>query len=267
LAPNGTAARIERRQLAKRVFDVVMGRSIVEGAARVLAVSGAEQRQFEQLGIESRLVRLVPNPLDLDEFSPPPARGSFRARFGVSGAPTAPLVMFLGKLTPRKRVDVLVRAFARLTDERARLVIAGNDMGAGTQIRSLARSLGLERRTIFTGLLRGRERLEAMVDAAVVVYPSQDEIFGLVPLEALLVGTPVIVAGDSGCGEVVRQVGGGQVVPCGDVERLGRAIQDVLDSPAAWPTQAAARRIRAAYGGDVVCAELEGVYEEMAAAA
>jgi glycosyltransferase involved in cell wall biosynthesis len=267
LAPNGTAPRIERRRLAKQVFDVVMGRRIVEGAARVLAVSHAEQLQFGQLGIESRVVRLVPNPVDLDEFSPSPERGRFRERLGLPGPSAVPVVMFLGKLTPRKRVDVLVRAFARVGDERARLVVAGNDMGTGAELRSLVRVLGLERRTIFTGLIRGRERLEALADASVVVYPSQDEIFGLVPLEALLVGTPVIVAADSGCGEVVGRTGGGQIVPCGDVDRLVRAIDQVLDSPSAWDTEAAACRIRAAYGGDVVCAELERVYEEMVTAA
>ena len=132
--------------------------------------------------------------------------------------------MFLGKLTPRKRVDVLVRAFAQLQRRDAWLVIAGNDMGAGGDTRSLVRSLGLEARTVFTGLLRGQERLDALADADVVVYPSQDEVFGLVPLEALLSGTPVIVAGDSGCGEIVSQTGGGQVVPLGDVDALARAI-------------------------------------------
>jgi len=267
LAPNGTAPRIERRRFAKRIFDAVMGRRMLGEAARVLAVSHAELRQFEGLGIESRIVRLVPNPVDLDEFSPLPARGRLRARLGLPSASATPLVMFLGKLTPRKHVDVLVRAFARLSDERARLVIAGNDMGTGAGIRAVVRELGLERRTLFTGLLRGRERLEALVDASVVVYPSEDEIFGLVPLEALLVGTPVVVAGDSGCGEVVSRTGGGQVVPCGDLDRLVRAIEEVLDSPSAWGTEAAARRIRAAYGGDVICAALEQVYEEMVIAA
>jgi glycosyltransferase involved in cell wall biosynthesis len=267
LAPNGTAPRIERRRFAKRLFDILMGQHIVEGAARVLAVSDAEQQQFERLGIDSRIVRHVPNPVDLDEFSPPPERGRFRAAVGLSTAAAAPMVLFLGKLTPRKRVDVLVRAFVRLSNEQARLVIAGNDMGAGSQIRSLVRRLGLERRTIFTGLLRGRERLEALIDASVVVYPSEDEIFGLVPLEALLLGTPVIVAGDSGCGEVVSRIGGGQLVASGDVDGLTGAIQRVLDSPSVWQTDAAACRIRAAYSGDVVCAELERVYEEMVMAA
>ena len=268
LAPNGTAPRIERRRLAKRVFDVAMGRRILHGAARVLAVSTAEQRQLLALGVDAAVVRVVPNPVDLDEFTSPVARGRFRARFGLPDGPSAPLVMFLGKLTPRKRVDVLARAFAQLDRRDARLVIAGNDMGAGTGTHALVHELGLDARTIFTGLLRGRERLEALADADVLVYPSQDEIFGLVPLEAILSGTPVIVADDSGCGEIVSRTGGGQVVPAGDVEALARAIAAILDAPSSWraATVPAAGIIRSAFGGDVVCAQLEQVYIDMVAA-
>jgi glycosyltransferase involved in cell wall biosynthesis len=261
LAPNGTAPRIERRQFAKWIFDAAVGRRILNGAARVLVVSDAERRQLTRLGVDPSRIRSIPNPVDLDEFTPPIACGLFRQRFGLGAGP---LVMFLGKITPRKRLDVLVRAFARLRSD-ARLVLAGNDMGAAAGARALVRSLGIEPRTLFTGLLKGRDRLEALADAEVLVYPSQDEIFGLVPLEALLTGTPVIVADDSGCGEVVQGTGGGQVVPLGDADALARAIEVVLTSPADWRAAAsiAARRVRLAYAGDVVSAQLEQMYAEM----
>jgi glycosyltransferase involved in cell wall biosynthesis len=268
LAPNGTAPRIERRRLAKRVFDVVMGQRILDDATRVLAVSGAEQRQLHALGVDAAAVRLVPNPVDLDEFTSPVVRGRFRRRFDLPDAPGTRLVMFLGKLTPRKRVDVLARAFAQLDRPDARLVIAGNDMGAAADIRALVRALGFEARTIFTGLLRGQDRLEALADADVLVYPSQDEIFGLVPLEAILSGTPVVVADDSGCGEIVNRCGGGQVVPAGDVDALARAIGAILDAPSSWraATAPAAALVRAAFGDAAVCAQLEQVYLDMVAA-
>jgi glycosyltransferase involved in cell wall biosynthesis len=213
-------------------------------------------------------VRVIPNPVDLDEFTAPIPRGRFRERFGLPDASGTRLVMFLGKLTPRKRVDVLVRAFARLDRPDARLVIAGNDMGSGTGTHTLVHELGLDARTIFTGLLRGQERLEALADADVLVYPSEDEIFGLVPLEAILSGTPVIVADDSGCGEIVRRTGGGQVVPAGDVDALARAIGAILDAPSSWraATVPAASTIRATFGDDVVCAQIERMYIDMVGA-
>jgi glycosyltransferase involved in cell wall biosynthesis len=263
LAPNGTAPNLERRRTAKRIFDAVLGKRVMRDAARVLAVTHAEYRQLTELGIPGDRISLVPNPLALEEFDTPPDRELFRKRFGIDG----PLVAYLGKLTPRKRVDVLVQAFASLRHAGGTLVVAGNDMGAGHVARAAVTQLGVGGRTIFTGLLEGRARLELLASADVVVYPSEHEIFGLVPLEAILAGTPVVVANDSGCGEVIASTGGGLVVQ-GDAGALRSAIDHILEAPAHWRAAAeeAARRVRALYAPDVVCAQLEQVYREMAAA-
>jgi glycosyltransferase involved in cell wall biosynthesis len=265
LAPNGTALRIERRHLAKRAFDAAGGRGVLRHADRMLAVSQAEKRQFEQLAVPESKVRVIPNPVDVSDFAPLPPRGEFRRQYGLSGGP---LVLFLGQLTPRKRTDILARACARLRRNDLQLVIAGNDMGAGAGLRNLIRDLDLESATTFTGLVQGRDRAAALVDADVVVYPSQHEVFGLVAVEALLCGSPVIVGNDSGCGEVVASLGGGRAVPVGDVDALAAAIADVLAEPAAWLTAAVAAgaRARHEFNEQVVCKALEDVYLEMAAA-
>jgi glycosyltransferase involved in cell wall biosynthesis len=262
LAPNGTALRIERRRIAKLAFDMVAGQRVLDGAARVLAVSEAERAQLASIGVRDSAVRLVPNPIDLDEFAAPPRRGAFRARIA---RPDGPLVVFLGKLTPRKRLDVVVRAFAHLQRADATLAIAGNDMGSEASTRSLVAELGIESHTVFTGLLEGGDRLAALADADVVVYPSEQEIFGLVPLEALLAGTPVVVADDSGCGEIVKGIGGGQVVPLGDADALADAVRRVLDDRCGWRAAASAAqpRIRERFGDDVVCQRIEALYREM----
>jgi glycosyltransferase involved in cell wall biosynthesis len=263
LAPNGTAPSLERRRAAKWLFDRVVGKRVTNGAARVLAVTDAERRQLARLGVPPERVCVVPNPLALEEFEPPPARERFREIWAVKG----PLVAYLGKLTPRKRVDVLVQAFAQLRVANATLVVAGNDMGSGDATRAAVNQLGVESRTIFTGLLRGPARLELLASADVVVYPSEHEIFGLVPLEALLAGTPVVVADDSGCGEVIAATGGGLVVG-GNADSLRSAIAHILDAPAHWRAAAgeAAKRVKARYAPDVICAQLEQVYTELAGA-
>ena len=78
------------------------------------------------------------------------------AGFGHDGTlGDAPIVLFLGKLTPRKGVTDLVRAFATLDAPAAVLVIAGNDMGAGRSVEALVTNLQLRTRVTFTGLLSG----------------------------------------------------------------------------------------------------------------
>lgn len=265
LAPNGTGPRIERRRLAKRVFDLTLGRSLWPGVARALAVTEAERRQLVGLGLDPRSITVVPNPVDLAEFDTPPPADPFRRRLGLAGAR---VVLFLGQLTPRKSVDVLVRAVARLARPEIRLVVAGNDRGPGPALRRLVRALGLEPVTTFTGVLAGRERLEALAAADVVAYPSRQEVFGLVPLEALLAGTPVVVADDCGAAEVIGRTGGGVTVPPGDPPALAEAIRGILEAPGAWggAVAAAQPRVRELYGGDAVCARIETLYSELVAA-
>jgi len=261
-APNGTGPLIERRRLQKWAYDRLIGSRDLPGAQAVIAVTDAERRQLEAFGVPADRIRVVPNPVDLDEHASPVARGQFRAahRLGAN-----PVVLFLGKLTPRKRVDVLIDAFASGVGPDARLVIAGNDMGAGPTLVNQARARGVAERVTFTGLLSAQFRLEALADADVVVYPSADEIFGLVPLEALLVGTPVVVADDSGCGEIIRQTGGGIVAPLGDAGALADAIRHVLDAPQRWRQSAseAAIQVRSRFSGAAVAEQLDAVYRDV----
>ena len=264
LAPNGTAPVIERRHVAKYLFDAVAGRRMLGEAAAVLAVSESEKRDLEGLGVPRDRIHSVPNPIDLGEFASRIGSGHFRQRAGLG---SEPLIAFLGKITPRKRLDVLTRAFAGLAHRapNARLAIAGNDMGGLDAARSIAQSLGVADRLIVTGLLTGRERLEFLADASVVVYPSEHEVFGLVPLEAILCGSPVVVTGDSGCGEIVSSTGGGIVVRTGDEPALANALGDILARPDDWRAIARGAAIEVAnrYGSATVTSRLVDVYESI----
>jgi glycosyltransferase involved in cell wall biosynthesis len=262
ISPNGTAPALERRILAKRFFDTMIGRHVLTRAARVVATTDAERRQLRALGIEDSRIVVVPNPIDGREFHGERNAAAFRAAHGLGDAP---LILFLGKLTPRKGVDVLVRAFHALGRPDVRLVIAGNDMGSGASADALAAALGVGDRMRRVGLLRGLQRLEALAAADVVVYPSRDEVFGLVAAEALLCGTPVVVCNDSGCGEIIGHVGGGHIVPYGDPETLAGAIASILDAPELWRqrARAAAARIRERFDAGVVCQQLESVYRSV----
>jgi glycosyltransferase involved in cell wall biosynthesis len=262
--PNGTAPRIERRRAAKWLFDHTVGRGVLPGASRVIAVSAAEERDLLALGVAPERLSRLPNPLDEEGLDLPLERGFLRQRWSLGDAP---VVLYLGALSPRKGLDVLVDAVARLPGEDVRLVLAGNDRGVAGDLRERLRARGLERRTVFAGLLRGRDRYLALHDADVVAYATRQEAFGLVPLEALLAGTPVVVAGDHGCGEVIGEIGGGRVVTAGDPEGLASALAATLADPAGSRelARAAAPRARASFGAAGVAAALEAIYRSVLA--
>jgi glycosyltransferase involved in cell wall biosynthesis len=197
--PHGTAPRLERKQRLKRAWDAAFDGCVPYEADRVVAVSKAEVRQLLALGVPGNRVARIPNPLHLEEFEMLPARGSFRAAWGLG---PAPIVAYLGQVTPRKGVDRLVAAFAHGL-EGATLVIAGAARGM-----SLPTGPGV----LTTGTLEGRDRLALLVDADVLVYPSTHEVFGLVPLEGLLCGAPAVVGDDCGCGELIHEAGAGLTV-------------------------------------------------------
>jgi glycosyltransferase involved in cell wall biosynthesis len=261
LQTHGTAPLIERRRLAKWAFDHTMGRGVFDNAARFIAVSEAEQRQLVELGAPAERIRIIPSALDLGELDLIP-HGQLRARLGMRDEP---LVVYLGQLIPRKRVDVLIHAFAALARPEARLVIVGPDMGSGAELRELARRHRLRDTVIFLDTLAGHARLAALADADVVAYPSEDEVLGLVPLEALLCGTPVVVGDDSGCGETITRVTGGRVVPVGDVAALAQALGEILDAQVRWRAVAcqAQPAVRSGFGSASVAARIDDVYFEV----
>jgi len=75
-----------------------------------------------------------------------------------------------------------------------------------------------------------KDKLSAYRDATVLVYPSVYEIFGLVPFEAMLCGTPVIVTDDCGCSEMVKEGGFGYVIQYGDISGLKDAMAYVIEN-------------------------------------
>lgn len=166
-----------------------------------------------------RIVR-IPNGLMLEEFESLPPRGAFREQWGIEG----PIVAYLGRISPRKGVEHLASAAGNPRLKGATVVVAGNDMGGLATARRAAGE-----GVVFTGLLEGADRLSLLVDADVLVYASSDEIFGLVPFEGLMCGTPAVVGGDCGCGELIQEAGAGLLVRHSDVEGLVRRIQTLLE--------------------------------------
>lgn len=225
MTPHGTLPAIERKLGLKRVFDQLLGQRVVDAVNMFVAVTRAEVAQLRQAQIEAERIAVIPNGLDLGEFERLPPKGRLKARLGIEG----PMTLYLGKLTPRKGVDHLIRAMALLPESLGPLVIAGNDMGVEAELRRLVESLQLGARVKFVGLVTGEARLEALADADVLAYPSSLEIFGLVPFEGLMMGAPVVVGDDCGCGELVNQARAGVTVPFANPQALAIALRGLLE--------------------------------------
>lgn len=227
MTPHGTLPPIEQKIWLKRLLDPLLGLPVINAVSSFVAVTRAEVAQLRAAGVEAHRIKLIPNGLELGEFEPLPERGRFRTREGLSG----PVVLYLGRLSPRKGLEHLIDAMAHPALRGATLVIAGTDFGIEAALKRQVKRLGLETRVRFVGLLVGATRLEALADADVLAYPSSLEIFGLVPFEGLMAGAPAVVGDDCGCGELVQTARAGLLVPIAQVDSLAGALARLLADP------------------------------------
>lgn len=184
----------------------------LEKAAAVVTVSHAMEDELLSLGVPAEKIRVVYNGVDTAKYDParvpPSAVQAFRERLGVG---CDPLVLFIGRLTRVKGVDVLLRAFGLILQEvpSAHLLIIGvGEME--DEVRRLAGEIGEGRVHLEFSFLPEEERILRYAAADVCVFPSTYEPFGIVCTEAMAMGKPVVVGaqGTSGMRE--------QVVPSGE---------------------------------------------------
>jgi glycosyltransferase involved in cell wall biosynthesis len=231
LSAHGSLPHLNNHQAVKRASDILFGHRLVQEANQLIAVSEVEVNQYLEAGISKEKISIIHNGLDLDEFISLPERGTFRQKFQITSQ--VKLVLFIGRLHKIKGVDILIEALAHLKTRMADvvLVIAGPDDGELPVLQEMVTKLGLAEQVIFTGSLFGYDKLAAYVDADVLASPSVYEIFGLVPFEAIMCGTPVVVTDDCGSGQIINKAQAGYTVAFGDVEALSKSLQYVLSNP------------------------------------
>jgi glycosyltransferase involved in cell wall biosynthesis len=225
LEPLGMFGPKIRSQQKKRLYGRLIGNGLFRGAEAVIATSENERSGLIVSGMNPERILLRRNGLDLSEFQDLPSRGAFRRRLNI--AEKMPLVLFIGRLSFIKGLDLLVEAFSQITSD-ARLVIAGPDDGDGC-LESIQRSIAernLEGRVFLPGPLFRKEKLEALVDADLFVLPSRHESFGNAAAEAIACGTPVLVTRECGIAPLIDGRAG-EVVAC-EVETLRDGLVRLL---------------------------------------
>jgi len=208
-------------------------------------------------GLDPDRVSVVHN--GVDHVRPAPLDAVSRAWLRSLGLPER-WVLFAGALDARKNVGLLLDALERLGARAPALVLAGQSWyGAGPVERriGLLRRNGLDIRPL--GFLAEPLLWALMAEAPVFVFPSRDEGFGLPPLEAMALGTPVVVSTAGALPEVCGDAAV-QISP-DDADGLAAAVARLLEDPAERARRGAAGREHAQqYRWDAVAAHLVEVY-------
>jgi glycosyltransferase involved in cell wall biosynthesis len=246
----------------RRWLEPGMGRS----ADRIIATCPDEVFELKAMGIDTGKVSLAPCGVDLGLFT--------------AAGPAAPRmrghrILSVGRLVPRKGVDLVIRALPQLAAagcDDVELLIVGGGADSGVldadpevqRLMALAAELGVRDRVTLLGQVPRSEMPAIFRSADAVVCAPWYEPFGIVPLEAMACGVPVVAAAVGGLRDTVVDGRTGIHVPPRDPAAIASALARLLFEPALRDELGAAgqRRARSRYSWDRVAAETEKAYQQ-----
>jgi D-inositol-3-phosphate glycosyltransferase len=249
---------------------------LIRHADALVASTPIERRQMLDLyGADPSRISVIPCGADLGLFRPLP-KAEARHELGLPA--DRHLILFVGRIDPLKGIDTLLKAIALILKEspawhgRLGVVIVGGQVEDNPRnmsremqnLHALRESLGIEETVTFLGS-QSQEALPYFYSAAdVVVMPSHYESFGMVALESMASGTPVIASNVGGLSYIVRHGKTGYLVPPRSPKVLAGRIRTLLDDPfrrrrmGAQGVQAAQR-----YSWTAVSDQIESLYADL----
>ncbi|MRR29717.1 glycosyltransferase family 1 protein, partial [bacterium] len=249
---------------------------VMRTADKIIAATQAEESQLEFLyGVKSNKIRVIPPGVNTSRFYPIPED---EAKEAIGDPGTGKMLRFVGRIEALKGIDILLRALALMKQQGLfqthphHLAIIGGDPDCGeysqtaemARIKHLCAELGIGDLVVFLGK-RDQETLPYYYSAAeVVIMPSHYESFGMVALEAMACGTPVVASQIGGLAFLVQDGVTGYAVPDGDPELLSQKLTELILDPdllAQLGRQAAEYAL--GYRWEIITNEIVEVYNEL----
>jgi glycosyltransferase involved in cell wall biosynthesis len=225
-------------------------RKCFEDAAAVWAVSNAFKQQLEPYVGDAR-VGVMPNMVDTDFFrEPPQPRTNQPFTF-----------LCIASLTPNKGIDVLLNSFCKAFrgDLGVRLIIGG-DGPERQKLEQLTEDLRIDSQVQFYGVMSREEVRDAMWEANTLVSASYIETFGIVLIEAMATGLPVVATRSGGPQDIVRP-DVGRLVPTGDSDALAEALVQIIEN--SFTKSAVREHVTSTYSDEAFAERLIEQYQDI----
>ncbi|HEU0302496.1 MAG TPA: N-acetyl-alpha-D-glucosaminyl L-malate synthase BshA [Longimicrobium sp.] len=239
-------------------FDIT--RFSIQKSDGITAVSDFLKREtVERFHVAADSIEVVPNFVDPKLYS----RGSYPCRKETFLRPDEMLVMHVSNFRPVKRIADVVRIFARIHERVPSKLIFVGDGPERPVATAEAEALGITSRVIFLG--KQDSVAELLTCADLLLLPSQNESFGLVALEAMASGVPVVATRAGGLPEVIEDGVTGHLSAVGDVEAMADAAVSILTDDQKWVRMSVAAQQVAGerFGADVIVPQYERYYQRV----
>ncbi len=251
-------------------------RRVLQEADSIIAATPAEYAQLQFLyGADVRKISVISPGVDTSRFYPID-KDEAKAVIGIPAKEH--MLLYVGRIEPLKGVDILIQAVARLREHGHQaesptyLAVIGGEPDVDPEsmssemgrLQNLCRRLGLDDVVIFLGK-RSQDSLPYYYSAAdVVVVPSHYESFGLVALEAMACGTPVVASEVGGLAFLVQDGVTGYTVPDGDPQALGERLEWLIRDPELrWKLGRQAAAYAQQYGWEKIAPRLVALYRSV----
>ena len=212
---------LQSKRLKKALYATLVETDNLRRASCLRALTHSEVNDYRRIGLTNSIA-VVPSGVAI----PPGASGDAFLE-SYPHLRDKRLVVFLGRLHPKKGLSLLLRAWGRFAHQDAHLVIAGPDFdGTRSGLEKLAAELEISDQVTFAGMLSGAMKWSALAAAGIFVLPSYSEGFSVAVLEALAMGVPVIVSRACNIPEVAEQGCGWMVEP--EEAALANALEESL---------------------------------------
>ena len=234
-------------------------------ANRVIVCSESMKNEIcDHFDIPSEKVDIIPNAIDVTKYKTSVDRGAVRQRYGVGYSNK--LILCVGRLVPQKGVEYFIRAIPTIANNypEAKYIIVGEGWSRD-KLEAEARATGHSDKIHFTGFASDKDVIELMTSADVLIVPSIYEPFGIVALEGMATGVPVVASKVGGLAEVIDHDKTGLFVYPRSLESIAWGIDRILSDPdhANWLTQNAKEKLHNAYSWEAVAMKTVEVYKKV----
>ena len=214
--------------LLYRAFDKIVFKSAYNKYPLFFTNTQIEKKQFIKLGLEPKDIQIIPPPVLSDEYFEKVDTTPLIQKHNLQNKR---IILFIGHFHADKKVDLLIKALPALVkkDSNTMLLLIGPDNGHYPAYKKMARELKVEQNMKWLGRVSDIEKRQALAACEVFILPSIYESFGIVLIEAMAAGKPVIAAESPGPIEIIEHEKNGILIPKNSVQSIVTQTSRIFD--------------------------------------